>query len=63
MLVSHDANTMTAHFADFLASGNHSRGIIIIGQATPISVAIEMLHIAWEASSPEEWIDHLEFLP
>jgi predicted nuclease of predicted toxin-antitoxin system len=63
ILVSHDASTMIVHFANFLASGKHSPGVIIIRQSVPIGVSIDELHIVWEASSPEEWIDRLEFLP
>lgn len=63
ILLSHDASTMQKHFAKYLEDGNTSPGVIIIRQQVPIGIAIEILYIAWEASSSEDWENRLSFLP
>lgn len=63
VLVSHDYHTLPEHFATFLASGNHSPGVMLLHQTLPIAQAIEALLLVWEASIPEEWIDTLTYLP
>ncbi len=63
ILVSHDVKTMPGHFVAFLASGQHSPGVFLIGQDVPIGTAIEALYLVWEASVPEEWRDQITHLP
>ncbi|HEY7976246.1 MAG TPA: DUF5615 family PIN-like protein [Ktedonobacterales bacterium] len=63
VLVSHDYHTMPRHFADFLASGQHSTGVLLLHQMLPVAQAIEALLLVWEASDPEEWRDTLTYLP
>lgn len=63
VLVSHDVRTMPGHFADFLASGQHSPGVVLIRQTLPIRDAIDWLYLAWQAIEPTEWIDLITFLP
>lgn len=62
VLVSHDHRTMPSHFAKFIATQN-SPGVILIAQNLPLREAIEDLLMIWEASTAEEWINHLEFIP
>ncbi|HEY7349894.1 MAG TPA: DUF5615 family PIN-like protein [Ktedonobacterales bacterium] len=63
ILVSHDLSTMPTHFAHFLEGGHHSPGLFLIRQTLPISQAIEALYLVWQASTPEEWFDQMEYLP
>lgn len=63
ILVTHDVSTMSVHFGAFLASGQHSPGLILIHDSLPIARAIGDLVLIWEASSPEEWRDRLTYLP
>ncbi len=63
ILVSHDLSTMPAHFGPFLESGRHSPGLLLIRQTLPIAQAIEALYLVWEASTPDEWFDRIEYLP
>jgi hypothetical protein len=63
VLVSHDYRTMPVHFADFLASGQHSPGVLLLHQQLPIAQAIEALLLVWDASAPEEWRYWLTYLP
>lgn len=63
ILVSHDYHTMPDHFAEYLASGHHSPGVLLLHQQTPIAQAIEALLLVWDASEPDEWRDQLTYLP
>jgi hypothetical protein len=63
VLVSHDYHTMPDHFADFLASGQHSPGVLLLHQTLPVAQAIEALLLVWNASDPAEWRDLLTYLP
>ncbi len=63
ILVSHDYHTMPDHFAAFLASGQHSPGVLLLHQTLPIAQAIEALLLVWAASDTEEWRDRLTYLP
>jgi predicted nuclease of predicted toxin-antitoxin system len=62
ILVSHDRNTMPAHFADFLELQS-SPGVIIVSQDLDIGAAIEDLLLIWAATEAEEWVDQLGFVP
>lgn len=62
ILVSHDYHTMPGYFAAFLASGQHSPGVLL-HQTLPVAQAIEALLLVWGASDPEEWLDTLTYLP
>jgi hypothetical protein len=53
---------MPVHFADFIASGQHTPGILLLPQTRPIGEAIEALRLVWEASGPDEWRDILAYL-
>ena len=62
ILVSHDHRTMPVHLANFIAS-QESAGVILIEQVLPLREAIDELLLIWEASTAEEWINRLEFIP
>lgn len=59
LLVSHDYHTMPKHFADYLATGAHSPGVVLLHQTLPVAHAIEALLLVWDASESEEWYDLL----
>jgi len=63
ILITHDYRTMPTHFADFLASGQHSPGVLLLHQTLPVAQAIDALLLVWDASEPEEWRDTLTYLP
>jgi predicted nuclease of predicted toxin-antitoxin system len=56
ILVSHDRNTMIAHFSRFTRS-QESPGLIIVRQRLPVGDAIEGLLTVWWASEAEEWMN------
>jgi hypothetical protein len=66
ILLSHDVQTMPAHFAALLMSlppGEHSPGLVLVPQETPIGTTIQWLLEIWEASRHEEWRNLPTHLP
>jgi hypothetical protein len=66
ILLSHDLHTMPDHFATLLVglpAGEHSPGVILVPQETPIGTAIQWILEIWEASRHEEWRDLPTRLP
>jgi hypothetical protein len=55
LLVSHDENSMPAHFRDFI-TGNSSPGLLMVPQGAPAARVIESIVLIWIASESEEWI-------
>ena len=62
ILVSHDSRTMPHHFATFLQSQT-STGLLIVPQHLPLAAVVEDLLLIWSASSPEEWVNRICYLP
>jgi hypothetical protein len=63
VLVTHDVNTMPAHFRAFRNAGGESAGVFLIAQSLDIGEAIEELLMIWLASEPSDWVNRLEWLP
>jgi hypothetical protein len=63
VLISHDENSMAAHFRDFLTGGNHSPGLLMAPQRASTSSVIESILLIWIASESEEWRDLIVWLP
>jgi hypothetical protein len=62
VLISHDRQTMPAHFARLLESRS-SPGLVIVPQELEIGAIIEELLLMWAASEAEEWRDKVAYLP
>ena len=62
LLVTHDRNTMPAHFRQFILKQN-SPGIIVIPQRMRVKFVAEDLLLMWSASDPEEWQNRVVYLP
>jgi hypothetical protein len=62
ILVSHDRETMPAHFSRFIG-GFTSAGVLIVSQNLPIREAIELILLVWSASQAEEWRNQIGYLP
>ncbi len=62
ILVSHDLKTMPFHFAEFITTQT-SPGVLIVSQSLPMQEAIDSLILIWTASSAEEWVNRILFLP
>ncbi len=63
ILVTYDKTTMGGHFADFLAAGNHSPGVLIIRNGSTIPVLVEILAIIAHAGSAEDYADQVNWIP
>lgn len=63
VLVSHDVNTMPAHFRTFCSIGRTSPGVLIVPQKLAVSIAIEELLLVWLASDSSGWENRLAWLP
>jgi hypothetical protein len=62
VLVSHDQNTMPAHFAEFVSKAT-SPGLILARQSISVAGVLEDLVLIWSASQAEEWTNRIVFLP
>jgi hypothetical protein len=62
VLVSHDRKTMPRTFAQFIGAKT-SPGLFLVSQKTDLLVAIESILLAWVASDPEEWVNHVVAIP
>ncbi len=62
ILVSHDRETMPAHFSHFTEEST-STGLLIVSQKLDIREAIEQILLVWAASEAEEWINRVGYLP
>jgi len=60
VLVSHDRNTMPAHFREFVATAQ-SPGILIVRQSAPISAIVQDLLLIWHTCDPEEFTNRILF--
>ena len=66
ILLTHDKKTMPAHFVQHLAAlleGEHSPGVMLLPQATPIGIAIASLLDIWELSFHADWQNQFTYLP
>jgi hypothetical protein len=62
LLVSHDRETMPAHFSRFTTTAE-SAGVLIVSQSLAIRESIEQILIVWAASEANEWLNRIAFLP
>lgn len=62
VLVTHDRKTMPKHFSEFIERSTSS-GVVIVPQDMPVVAAVEDLILIWSASSSEEWVNRICFLP
>lgn len=62
VLVSHDRRTMPGHFARFITSRT-SPGLIIVSRKLQIGQAAEWLHLLWETTEAEEYVNSIYSLP
>lgn len=63
VLLTNDVHTMPQHFADFLAAGRRSPGVLLIAQTLAIGRAVDAILLVWDASEPNEWRDLCVYPP
>jgi hypothetical protein len=62
-LLTRDKNTMPGHVRDHLAGGHHSWGVFMLRDHRPWREITEDLLAIWSASSAEEWVDQIIWIP
>lgn len=62
-LVTSNRTSLPAHIEAHWAAGGHLWGIFWVRPGTPIGQLARDLHLVWEASEAEEWVDQLDWLP
>ena len=62
VVVSHDFETMPAHFYRFIDS-RESPGLVMIPQLMPIGQSVDELRIAWFCQTAEEFKNRVVYLP
>jgi hypothetical protein len=50
IVVSHDENSVPAHFAEFFNAGGHSPGVLMVPQGALVGRVIESIPLIWIAS-------------
>ena len=63
VLVTHDANTMTAHAVARMTAGKPMAGVIVAVQDLPIGAVIEDMLLIAQCTEAEEWQGQIIFLP
>lgn len=63
ILVSRNRRTMPHHLKTHLAQGNHIPGMLLLKRRISLSELIEELVLIWHASEPDEYQDHIRYLP
>ena len=63
VFVTDNRKSIPAHLAAHIAAGKHHWGIIWVRPSTRFSLLVNELHMLWEASQAEEWVDRTDWLP
>lgn len=62
-LISGDRSTMPQHRDAHFAAGRHTWGIILRRRGFSLARYIQDLHLIWEATTSDEWIDRTDYIP
>lgn len=62
ILITHDRRTMPYHFEEFIKHRS-SPGLIIMAKRVSFAVAIDEIVLTWAASSADEYVDLVTWLP
>lgn len=63
ILVSRNRRTMPRHLKDHLEQGKSIPGILLLKRRVSIRELIEELVLIWHASGPNEYQNHIRYLP
>ena len=63
ILVTMNRSTMPVHLKDHLKSGKHVPGIFVLRRYVSFGQIINDLLLIWEAGSPDEYRDRIEYIP
>jgi hypothetical protein len=62
-LVTNNRGSMPGHLRDHLASGHHFPGMFTLNSKMSLGETIEELALIWGASTSEEYVDQISYLP
>lgn len=63
LLVTKDRKSMPSHIVKHLAAGHSHWGVFRLRPGFGHGAYLDAIHLVWEASEAEEWIDHDEYIP
>ncbi|MBX3288632.1 MAG: DUF5615 family PIN-like protein [Acidobacteria bacterium] len=63
ILISQDVTTMKEHASFRLRAGKPMPGLFLVPDTVPIGKAIDEIVMVAECTTPNEWNNHIEFLP
>lgn len=64
LLITDNRRTIPTHLIDHYNAGRMSHwGILWVRSRTSLGRLVATLHLIWEASEAEEWIDRAEWIP
>ena len=63
ILVTKDPNTIPKHLSDYLATGHHVPGIIMINSSVPTATILDDLILIAGASHEDEFRDRIIYIP
>lgn len=63
IIVSRNRRTMPRHLEEHLAHEKHIPGMLLLKKRVSMRELIEELLLIWYASEPEEYQDHIRYLP
>lgn len=64
ILITHDKRSMPRHFAEFLAEGHTSPGVlVVIPQHAPLAGVVETLVLIWADARPDDWVNVITKIP
>jgi hypothetical protein len=63
LLVTDNRTSMPEHLQEYWAQGGHLWGLVWIRPGTSLGRLAQELHLIWDASEAEEWLDRVEWVP
>lgn len=63
ILVTSNRASMPGHLQEHWVAGGHLWGLLWVRPGVSTSRLAQELHLIWQASEAEEWIDRLDWIP
>ena len=63
LLVTNNRRSMPKHLQDHWDKGGHIWGLLWLRKSANLKIWVEELHLIWEASEAEEWLDRVDWIP
>lgn len=63
LLVTDNRTSMPGHITDHLTAGRHHWGVLYISPHLSFAEILDELCIVWGASTVDEWLDRIDWIP